>query len=70
MIKITVNLLRMLKSPTYICKDPFMCKPEEFSTAITWPLQIMLLLTGTVCLIRAITMNKERVFLTKKIVLK
>lgn len=24
-----------VKSPTYICKDPFMCKPEEFSTAIT-----------------------------------
>jgi hypothetical protein len=22
-------------SPTYICKDPLMCKPEEFSTAIT-----------------------------------
>ena len=23
------------KAPTYICKDPFMCKPEEFSLAIT-----------------------------------
>ena len=22
------------KAPTYICKDPFMCKPEEFSLAI------------------------------------
>ena len=24
-----------VQSPTYICKDPLMCKPEEFSTAIT-----------------------------------
>ena len=23
------------KSPTYICENPFMCKPEEFSLAIT-----------------------------------
>jgi hypothetical protein len=23
------------KAPTYICKDPFMCKPEEFSLVIT-----------------------------------
>ena len=23
------------KAPTYICKDPFMCKPEELSLAIT-----------------------------------
>lgn len=23
------------KAPTYICKDPLMCKPEEFSLAIT-----------------------------------
>ena len=23
------------KAPTYICKDPFMCKPEEFSLTIT-----------------------------------
>ena len=22
-------------APTYICKDPFMCKPDEFSVAIT-----------------------------------
>ena len=23
------------KAPTYICKDPFMCKPEELSLTIT-----------------------------------
>jgi len=23
------------KAPTYLCKDPFMCKPEEFSLVIT-----------------------------------
>ena len=23
------------KAPTYICKDPFMCKSDEFSLAIT-----------------------------------
>mgnify|MGYP001290230301 FL=1 len=22
-------------APTYICKDPFMCSPDEFSVAIT-----------------------------------
>ena len=27
--------LANVKAPTYICKDPFMCKPEEFSLAIT-----------------------------------
>ena len=23
------------KAPTYICKDPFVCSPDEFSLAIT-----------------------------------
>ena len=27
--------LARAKAPTYICKDPFMCKPEEFSLIIT-----------------------------------
>ncbi len=29
------NSLANAKSPTYLCKDPFMCKPEEFSLVIT-----------------------------------
>ena len=24
-----------VNEPTYICKDPFMCSPDEFSVAIT-----------------------------------
>ena len=29
------NSLANAKSPTYLCKYPFMCKPEEFSLVIT-----------------------------------
>ena len=29
------NSLANAKAPTYLCKDPFMCKPEEFSLVIT-----------------------------------
>ncbi len=29
------NSLARAKAPTYICKDLFMCKPEEFSLVIT-----------------------------------
>ena len=29
------NSLANAKSPTDLCKDPFMCKPEEFSLVIT-----------------------------------
>ena len=27
--------LANVKAPTYICKDPLMCSPDEFSLAIT-----------------------------------